>query len=51
MKKIVVDVRTHREFVMEHIQGAVNIPHYDIEFYREPLLDRQVVVYCNTGHR
>jgi quinol monooxygenase YgiN len=36
---------------MEHIKGAVNIPHYDLEYYRELLLDRQVVVYCNTGRR
>ena len=51
MKKTLVDVRTREEFVMEHIKGAVNIPHYDLEYYRELLLDRQVVVYCNTGRR
>ncbi len=51
MKEILVDVRTREEFVMEHIKGAVNIPHYDLEYYRELLLDRQVVVTCNTGHR
>lgn len=51
MHKILVDVRTREEYVMEHIRGAVNIPHYDLEYYRELLQDRQVVVYCNTGHR
>ena len=51
MKKTLVDVRTREEFVMEHIKGAVNIPHHDLEYYRELLLDRQVVVYCNTGRR
>jgi len=51
MKQILVDVRTREEFVMEHIKGAVNIPHYDLEYYRELLADRQVVVYCNTGRR
>jgi rhodanese-related sulfurtransferase/heme-degrading monooxygenase HmoA len=51
MKQILIDVRTREEFVMEHIKGAVNIPHYDLEYYGELLLDRQVVVYCNTGRR
>jgi len=51
MKQILIDVRTREEFVMEHIKGAVNIPHYDLEYYRELLLDREVVVYCNTGRR
>ncbi len=51
MKKILVDVRTREEFVMEHIKGAVNIPHYDLEYYRELLNGREVVVTCNTGHR
>lgn len=51
MKKIMIDVRTREEFVMEHVKGAINIPHYDLEYYRELLLDRQVVVYCNTGRR
>jgi len=51
MKQILIDVRTREEFVMEHIKGAVNIPHYDLEYYRDLLLDRQVIVYCNTGRR
>jgi len=51
MKKIMVDVRTREEYVMEHIRGAVNIPHYDLGYYRELLADRQVIVYCNTGKR
>ena len=51
MKQILIDVRTREEFVMEHIKGAVNIPHYDLEYYRELLNDREVVVTCNTGRR
>ncbi|MFH2107260.1 MAG: rhodanese-like domain-containing protein [Chrysiogenia bacterium] len=51
MKQILIDVRTREEFVMEHIKGAVNIPHYDLEYYGELLRDREVVVYCNTGNR
>ncbi|MBE0665574.1 MAG: rhodanese-like domain-containing protein [Candidatus Aminicenantes bacterium] len=30
MKQILIDVRTREEFIMEHIKGAVNIPHYDL---------------------
>jgi rhodanese-related sulfurtransferase len=51
MKKLLVDVRTREEFVMEHVQGAINIPHYDLEYYRDLLLDHDVAVYCNTGRR
>ncbi|MCJ7525167.1 MAG: antibiotic biosynthesis monooxygenase [Candidatus Aminicenantes bacterium] len=51
MKQILIDVRTREEFVMEHVKGAANIPHYDLEYYRELLRDREVVVYCNTGRR
>ncbi|TFG74898.1 MAG: hypothetical protein E4H23_11405 [Chrysiogenales bacterium] len=51
MKQILIDVRTREEFIMEHIKGAVNIPHYDLAYYGELLRDREVVVYCNTGRR
>jgi len=51
MKQMLVDVRTREEYVMEHIEGAVNIPHYDLEYYRGLLADHKVMVYCNTGRR
>ncbi len=51
MKKILVDVRTREEFVMEHVAAAINIPHYDLEYYQELLRGHDVVLYCNTGRR
>lgn len=51
MNPLVVDVRTREEFVMAHIEGAINIPHCDLEYYRDLLRDKPVAVYCNTGNR
>jgi hypothetical protein len=50
-EKIIVDVRSREEFVMGHVKGTVNIPHYDLEYWQELLKDTDVSVYCNTGHR
>ncbi|HHF56455.1 MAG TPA: hypothetical protein ENL42_06050 [Thermoplasmatales archaeon] len=50
-EKIIVDVRTREEFVKEHIKGAINIPLYDIDFYIPFLIEREVLLYCDTGRR
>lgn len=51
-KSVLVDVRTHREFSMGTIDGAVNIPLDEIrdrinEFPR----DKQIIVFCQVGLR
>ena len=50
---LLVDVRTPSEYE-EHISGAINIPHLQIndrlsEFGSDK--ERQIVVYCRSGHR
>lgn len=49
--KLIIDVRTREEYIQDHIQGALNIPVHDLEFYLEFLKDKTVLVYCNTGIR
>lgn len=51
MESIIIDVRTREEFVKEHIKGAINIPFYDLEFYRDFLQDKKLCIYCNSGKR
>jgi rhodanese-related sulfurtransferase/heme-degrading monooxygenase HmoA len=51
MSKIIVDVRTREEFRMAHIKGAINIPHYDLEFYIDFLKGKEIFFYCNTERR
>jgi len=49
---ILVDVRAPREYEVEHIKGAVNIPAPDLRT-RHNELDRSkpAVLICSTGHR
>ena len=49
--EILIDVRTREEFVMGHVKGSINIPHYDLDYWKDLLFDKEVTVYCNTGHR
>ena len=49
--KLIIDVRTREEFVKEHIKGALNIPHYDLQFYADFLRDKEILLYCNTQNR
>lgn len=51
MNKLIVDVRTREEFVTGHIAGAINIPHYDLECWRDLLRSGDIALYCNTGNR
>lgn len=50
-KKLIVDVRTREEYVQDHIEGALNIPVHDLEFYVDFLKGKTVSVYCNSGVR
>jgi phage shock protein E len=49
---IVVDVRSAQEFNSGHIDGALNIPHTDIEAKASSLdKGKQIIVYCRSGGR
>jgi len=52
--KVIIDVRTAREFSEDHIGGAINIP-YNLIAARIGDLglqkDKEVVVYCRSGRR
>ena len=49
--ELIIDVRSREEFVREHIKGAINIPHYDLEFQKKLLEGKRILVYCNTENR
>lgn len=50
---IIVDVRTAKEFDINHAIGAINIPVEDIEKGKLPTTekDKIIYVYCRTGKR
>ncbi len=50
-EKIIIDVRSREEFVKEHIKGALNIPHYDLDFHTDFLKGKDILLVCNTEHR
>ncbi|TFG85429.1 MAG: rhodanese-like domain-containing protein [Chromatiales bacterium] len=51
---LLVDVRSAEEFSTGHVEGAINIPHLDVEKRLSEFgenRDRQIVLYCRSGHR
>ncbi|MGB9629046.1 MAG: MBL fold metallo-hydrolase [Thermodesulfobacteriota bacterium] len=49
---ILLDVRSKREFISGHINGAINIPFPDLRVKADELKrEIPVVVICNSGHR
>lgn len=50
---IIVDVRTAKEFDINHVEGAINIPVDDIKKGKLPTTakDKIIYVYCRTGKR
>ena len=51
---IVIDVRSIQEFSEGHLEGAVNIPYYDIVKKIDkicPNKAKEIVVYCGIGAR
>jgi phage shock protein E len=53
-KPLVLDVRTPREFEGGHVQGAVNIPHTQLQLRLaevQSAAGEGVVVYCEVGTR
>jgi Rhodanese-related sulfurtransferase len=50
---IVVDVRTHAEFLAGHIEGAVNLPLDSLlkNLHRIPNRHQPIITCCSTGMR
>ncbi|MBE0430803.1 MAG: FAD-dependent oxidoreductase [Dehalococcoidia bacterium] len=49
---IILDVRTRREYVSGHVDGAVNIPLDELRSRMGELpSEREIWAYCNVGHR
>jgi len=51
---LLIDVRTAKEFADGHIDGALNIPYEETDTLAAAIgadKQRQVVVYCRSGHR
>lgn len=55
---LLLDVRSAEEFAGGHIDGAINIPHTQIDERIEEIVEMQagdlhrpIVLYCRSGHR
>ena len=50
---ILLDVRSKQEFNEGHLNGAINIPLYDLESKIDSLPDktRTIIIYCASGYR
>jgi len=51
---LILDVRTESEFAKGHLNGAINIPHFDIEErYKELNIDKNkpIITICTMGGR
>jgi rhodanese-related sulfurtransferase len=50
---LLLDVRTPSEFAAAHLDGAINIPVYELAARAKELgsTERPVVVYCQSGSR
>ena len=50
----IIDVRRPEEFAQGHLEGAINVPHQDIEGLVSAIgvnLGEPVVLYCGSGRR
>ena len=50
---IIIDVRMTDEYREKHIEGAINIPIYEIDNLKNEIIDKDKVIllYCKTGKR
>lgn len=50
---VIIDVRSRQEYVVGHVEGAINIPADQIQQASKkiPSKDQLVIVYCATGTR
>ena len=48
---LLIDVRTPEEYRENHIEGAVNIPVYEIDNIKNEIIDpnKVILVYCKTN--
>ncbi|GHA65111.1 rhodanese-like domain-containing protein [Photobacterium aphoticum] len=52
-KPLLVDVRSHQEFIAGHLPNAINIPHDKIAQLTTLAPDKSqpIFLYCRSGHR
>ena len=53
-RAMIIDVRSPMKYKEEHINGAINIPLYDLRSKAKELLKdtrQPIIVYCSTGAR
>ncbi len=54
MEELLVDVRSHTQFLKKRIKRAINIPVEEIEFHKEILKEfskiKKLALYCDTGY-
>ena len=51
---VIVDIRSPQEYREGHINGAINIPEYEIRRYANKIIQNKnqaIIVYCGTGIR
>ena len=48
---MIVDVRSTEEYIKNHIKGALNMPLFTLENYVDFLEGKEVLLYCDSGHR
>lgn len=50
---LLIDVRTPEEYKEKHIEGAINIPIYEIDNIKNEIIDKNKVIllYCKNGKR
>lgn len=49
-KEIIIDVRSRKEWLINHKSGAINIPYYKLNELDLPK-ETKLVLYCNSGRR
>lgn len=50
---LMIDVRTPEEYKEKHIEGAINIPMYEIDNLKNEIIDKDMIIllYCSAGKR
>ncbi len=49
-KEVIIDVRTRKEWLLNHRSGAIHIPYYKLNELDIPK-ETKLVLYCNSGRR
>lgn len=47
----IIDVRSQSEFSEGHLDGAINIPEYELKNKINLKKDKKIIVYCISGYR